>query len=109
MGLEPEPNPNPNPDQRGALLSSWLVCAVNRLPAVTKAFALSVPHGYGANKKVSLANPYTYDTHFALSTDRPDLLTFKQPTVLVPAGETRYIGLKFAPPPSVLGLVRVRV
>ena len=30
--------------QRGALLSSWLVCAVNRLPAVTKAFSLSVPH-----------------------------------------------------------------
>ena len=28
--------------QRGALLSSWLVCAVNRLPAVTKAFSLSV-------------------------------------------------------------------
>ena len=91
-----------------------------------------MPHGYGANKKVSLANltltlynpnpnpnsnpnqvslanPYTYDAHFALSTDRPDLLSFKQPTVLVPAGETRYIGLKFAPPPSVLGLVRVRV
>ena len=71
--------------------------------------AAQVPHGYGANKKVSLANPYTYDAHFALSTDRPDLLSFKQPTVLVPAGETRYIGLKFAPPPSVLGLVRVRV
>ena len=43
-----------------------------------------VPRGYGAHKKVSLANPYTYDTHFALSTDRPDLLSFKQPTVLVP-------------------------
>ena len=28
--------------QRGALLNSWLVCAVNRLPAVTKAFSLSV-------------------------------------------------------------------
>ena len=44
-----------------------------------------VPHGYGAHKKVSLANPYTYDTHFALSTDRPDLLSFKQPTVLAPS------------------------
>ena len=68
-----------------------------------------MPHGYGANKKVSLANPYTYDAHFALSTDRPDLLTFKQPTVLVPAGETRYIGLKFAPPPSVLGSAKLHV
>ena len=46
---------------------------------------MSLPHGYGAHKKVSLANPYTYDTHFALSTDRPDLLSFKQPTVLAPS------------------------
>ena len=68
-----------------------------------------MPHGYGAHKKVSLANPYTYDTHFALSTDRPDLLSFKQPTVLVPAGETRYIGLRFAPPPAVLGSAKLHV
>ena len=57
----------------------------------------------GANKKVSLANPYTYDTHFVLSTDRPDLLSFKQPTLPIPAGETRYIGLKFVAPAAVAG------
>ena len=32
--------------QRCALLSSWLVCAVNRLPAVTKAFSLSVQRAH---------------------------------------------------------------
>ena len=69
-----------------------------------------MPHGYGAHKKVSLANPYTtYDTLFVLSTDRPDLLSFKQPTLSVPAGETRYIGLKFAAPPAVLGSAKVHV
>ena len=29
--------------------------------------------------------------------------------VLVPAGETRYIGLKFAPPPAVLGSAKLHV
>ena len=88
---------------RGALLASWLVNAVQRLPAVTKAFSLTVPRSYGANKKVSLCNPYTYDAHFVLSTDRPDLLSFKQPTLPIPAGETRYIGLKFVAPAAVAG------
>ena len=88
---------------RGALLAAWLVNAVQRLPAVTKAFSLTVPHRYGASKKVSLSNPYTHDVHFVLSTDRPDLLSFKQPTLPIPAGETRYIGLKFVSPAAVVG------
>ena len=68
-----------------------------------------MPHGYGAHKKVSLSNPYTYDAHFSLRTDRPDLLAFKQPTLPVPAGESRYIGLKFAAPPPGLGSAKLHI
>jgi hypothetical protein len=82
---------------RRVLLSSWLVCAVNRLPAVTKAFSLSVHASYGANKKISLANPYTYDATFRFFTDQPHLLSFKQSEQLIAAGEKAFIGLRFAP------------
>jgi len=34
---------------------------------------------------------------FSIRTDSPHLLSFKLPLLPVPAGETRYIGLKFAP------------
>lgn len=82
---------------RHALLSSWLVCAVNRFPAVTKVFSLPVHSTLGANKKVSISNPYTYDSTFRLFTDQPHLLQFKEEELIVPAGDTRYIGLKFLP------------
>jgi len=82
---------------RRALLSSWLVCAVNRFPAITKVFSLPVHSAFGANKKVSLSNPYTYDATFRFFTDQPHLLQFKESELVVPAGDTRYIGLKFLP------------
>ena len=85
---------------RRALLSSWLVCAVNRLPAITKQFTLQVPEALGARKKVALANPYTYDTTFSFYTDAPHLLSFKSPSQLIPAGESRYVGLHFASLPK---------
>ena len=110
---------------RRALLHSYLLCAVSRLPAITKAFSLAVPARLGANRKVvalfnnpyprsspprhtshlptpthiskvALSNPYSYDANFLLSTDRPERLGFKQRAIAVPAGEMRYIGLKFA-------------
>ena len=55
---------------RRALLASWLVCAVNRLPAVTKSFSLTIPAALGARKKVSLANPYSYDTTYKFYSDQ---------------------------------------
>ena len=79
------------------LLASWLVCAVNRLPAITKMFSLKVHPMFGASKKISLANPYSTDATFFLSTNQPDLVRLKQSEIFVPAGETRYIGLKFLP------------
>eukprot|EP00965_Chrysotila_dentata_P014499 480203-Pleurochrysis_carterae.AAC.1 len=84
------------------LVSSWLVCAVSRVPAITKSFSLTVPTRLGANRKVALSNPYTYDATFLLDTDSPHLLGFKQKELAVPAGDTRYIGLKFSPAPSPL-------
>ena len=63
---------------------------------LTSSRLLTHPRAFGTNKKVSLANPYTYDATFNLLTDQPHLLQFKQTDLLVPAGETRYIGLKFA-------------
>lgn len=86
--------------QRRALLSSWLVCAVNRLPAITKAFALQVPAALGARKKVSLSNPYNYDCTFSFYTDRPNLLAFSAPSQTIPSLETRYVGLHFSPLPT---------
>ena len=85
---------------RRALLASWLVCTVNRLPAVTKAFSIAVPAALGARKKVSLANPYSYDTTYTFYADQPNLLRFSQPTLTLPAGQTKYIGLQFAPLPG---------
>jgi nephrocystin-4 len=87
---------------RHALLSSWLVCAVNRLPAITKAFSLQVPVALGARKKVSLANPYTYNATFTLYADQSNLVNFASQTLSIPARSSRYIGLHFVPqPPAV--------
>ena len=85
---------------RRALLSSWLVCAVNRLPAFTKSFSLQVPASLGARKKISLSNPYNYETTFHLFTDRPNLLTFSNGSLLIPSLESRYVGLHFSPLPT---------
>lgn len=85
---------------RRALLASWLVCAVNRLPAITKAFSLSVPAALGSRKKVNLTNPYTYDVSYHFFTDQPCLLKFSQPSVTLPAGQSQYIGLQFVPLPG---------
>jgi len=86
--------------QRRALLSSWLVCANSRLPAVTKAFTLTVPLHLGANKKVALTNSYAHPAEFFFDTDRPDELSFKQVSLVVPPGEVRHIGLRFAARPD---------
>jgi len=85
---------------RRALLASWLVCAVNRQPAITKAFELQVPAALGARKKVALSNPYAYDATFHFSTDKPHLLAFSAPSLSIPSQEAKYIGLHFSPLPS---------
>lgn len=97
---------------RRALLASWLVCAVNRLPAVTKAFALQVPAALGAKKKVSLANPYAHDVSYSFTTDQPHLLKFTTRELTISAGDVRYVGLQFAPLPHgkpSAGVTRVMV
>lgn len=75
------------------------MCAVNRLPAVTKAFSLAVPAALGARKKVSLSNPYSYDATYTFYASEPGLLKFSQPSIALPAGQSRYIGLQFVPLP----------
>jgi hypothetical protein len=85
---------------RRALLSSWLVCAVNRLPAISKAFPCEVSASRGANKKVSLHNPYSYETTYTFHADQPSLLRFSPSNSMrLGAGEAKYIGLKFLPLP----------
>jgi len=81
--------------QSRKLVASWLINATQRLPAITKAFSLTVPLTLGANRKVSLTNPYTYDSRFFFRTDQPQLLAFKEAAIAIPAGESRYIGLSF--------------
>ena len=50
-----------------------------------------------ARKKVSLTNPYSYDATYTFYTDQPHLLKFSQKSLALPAGQSRYIGLQFAP------------
>ena len=82
---------------KNSLIDAWVVCATNRLPGVSKAFSLTVHSAFGANKKVSFTNHYSYEAKFGLFTDQPHLLSFKQPELHVPPHEQRYIGLQFAP------------
>lgn len=47
-------------------------------------------------QRVALHNPYSHDREFKLQSSRPDLVSFKDASLYVPAGEQRYIGLRFA-------------
>ena len=53
--------------------------------------------GKGSNKRISYTNPYPTKRVFLLRTNREDLLQFKEPRMEFSGGETKNIGLRFAP------------
>ncbi|KFU95425.1 Nephrocystin-4, partial [Chaetura pelagica] len=81
------------------LLSSWLLCLACRQPLISKAFEISLPAGggRGCNKRITYTNPYPAPRLYFLSTNRPDLLQFKEDSFEVAGGQVYTIGLRFAP------------
>jgi len=82
---------------RRALLSSWLIHTITQFPTITKAFSLTIDPVAGAHKKISFANPYSYDATFHAFTDQPHLMRFKHSFLHIPAGETQFIQVQFLP------------
>ena len=68
-------------------------------PVISKAFELELPvgGGRGSNKRISYTNQYPSSKVFLLRTNRPDLLQFKDPRLELGGGESKDIGLRFAP------------
>ena len=109
-----------SPDGR-SLFRAWLVCLDVQPAVVTKAFELRIPvaaigdpspAGAGPqtdnnnininkrNKCVHYTNPYAVVKTFSFSSDRPDLLAFREDRMRFSAGETRVVGLHFAAAPN---------
>ncbi|KER24747.1 hypothetical protein T265_14342, partial [Opisthorchis viverrini] len=82
---------------------AWMLCLEVKPPEVTKSFELEFPvvnemHRTDSHRKlVSYTNPSANPKRLFLSTDRPDILQFKECQVEVPAKETVQFGLRFTP------------
>ncbi|KAG5451761.1 Nephrocystin-4, partial [Clonorchis sinensis] len=82
---------------------AWILCLEVKPPKVTKSFELEFPVVDGTErtdshrKLVSYTNPSANPKRLFLSTDRPDILQFKECQVEVPAKETVQFGLRFTP------------
>ncbi|KAJ3311767.1 hypothetical protein HDV04_003779 [Boothiomyces sp. JEL0838] len=83
--------------ETGMLLHSWLVVCHYSLPPITKSFDIQIEKGKLSNKRVSYTNPFLHRKLFAMRTDKPNLVQFKQDRLELSGGETQYIGLKFLP------------
>ena len=92
------------------LIRSWLVCVTCRAPIISKAFELSLPvgGGKGSNKRISYTNPYPQPRVFHVRSNRDNLVQFKETRLEMAAGETKNIGMRFAPSQNV-GTVEILV
>eukprot|EP00002_Diphylleia_rotans_P000164 TRINITY_DN10089_c0_g1_i2.p1 TRINITY_DN10089_c0_g1~~TRINITY_DN10089_c0_g1_i2.p1 ORF type:complete len:1364 (+),score=206.38 TRINITY_DN10089_c0_g1_i2:44-4135(+) len=79
------------------IFSAWMIKVTSRLPAPNKTFEVSLPYDVPSSKKIKYMNQYQTTKTFTLTSNMPHLLHFKEPTIEIPAGETKYIGLKFEP------------
>ncbi len=87
-----------------SLVHSWFIYINCKPPVVSKSFELTLPVSTSgslasmpAQKRVSYTNPYKSEKHFILSTNRDDLLTFKERRIKFMANEQRTLALKFLP------------
>jgi nephrocystin-4 len=97
------------------LVHSWFINVNCKPPVVSKSFELQLPVSTGisvasivSQKRVSYTNPYSTERHFILSTNRDDLLTFKERRLKFLANEQKTLALKFLPCP-VPGFVEIYV
>ncbi len=86
------------------LVHSWFIYINCKPPVISKSFELTLPVSTSgslalmpAQKRVSYTNPYKSEKHFILSTNRDDLLTFKERRIKFMANEQKTLALKFLP------------
>lgn len=85
------------------LIHNWCVHVHSKPPVISKAFELTLPVAANlnltnsTNKRVTYTNPYSSEKTFILSTNRDDLLTFKETRIKFMANETKTLALKFLP------------
>jgi nephrocystin-4 len=92
--------------EAGQLIHSWFVNVNCKPPVVSKGFELTLPVSTGttaasfpSQKRISYQNPYASERVFVLSTNRDDLITFKERRLKFSANEQKTIGLRFLPYP----------
>lgn len=92
--------------EMSALVQSWFININCKPPVISKAFELTLPVSTGttsasmtSQKRVSYTNPYSTERIFLLSTNRDDLLIFKERRIKFMANETKTLALKFLPNP----------
>lgn len=88
------------------LVHSWFIYVNCKPPVISKSFELQLPVCGGGSvasvvsqKRVSYTNPYATEKYFVLSTNRDDLLTFKERRIKLMANEQKTLALKFLPCP----------
>ena len=84
------------------LIHSWYIYIHSKPPVISKAFELTIPVATNVNsantsKRVTYTNPYSTEKVFIISTNRDDLLTFKETRIKFFANETKTLALKFLP------------
>ena len=86
------------------LVHSWFIYINCKPPIISKSFELTLPVSTSSGqmqmpsqKRVSYTNPYSTEKVFIISTNRDDLLTFKDRRIKFGANEQRTLALKFIP------------
>jgi nephrocystin-4 len=90
--------------EMSSLVHSWFINVNCKPPVISKSFELQLPISANSNmasmtalKRVSYSNPYSTEKVFILSTNRDDLLTFKERRIKFAANEQKTLALKFLP------------
>lgn len=101
--------------ESSTLVHSWFINANCRPPVISKAFELTLPistattnASFPSQKRVSYTNPYSTERVFLLSTNRDDLLGFKERRIKFSAGEQKTLALRFLPN-ALTGFVEIYV
>jgi nephrocystin-4 len=101
--------------EMSSLVYSWFINVNCKPPVVSKSFELTLPvshagtvSAYPSQKRVSYTNPYSTERVFLLSTNRDDLLSFKERRIKFMANEQKTLALKFLPNP-LTGFVEIYV
>lgn len=102
--------------EMSCLVNSWFINVNCKPPVISKSFELTMPVStaggnvatYPSQKRVSFTNPYATEKVFILSTNRDDLVMFKDRRIKFMANEQKGLSLKFLPNP-LTGFVEIYV